>query len=308
MSLAGSAKKLLDNVELVLYGKRDLIELAVVGLLAEGHLLLEDVPGVGKTILGRALAKSLGCSFARIQCTPDLLPTDLTGVNVYNQKTGDFEFREGPLHNQVILADEINRATPKTQSALLECMEERQITIDGTTHKLPRPFLVIATQNPVEYQGTFPLPEAQMDRFLIRSSLGYPNREAELQMLDAQQKTHPVDSLEQVLSAEELVELQSQVREIQIKEPVRAYIVDLVRRTRELSGVHLGASPRGSLALFRACQAYAALQERDYATPDDVQRLVAPTLGHRLIVGGDALGKMADGQLKTLLEEVPVPV
>lgn len=307
-SVEQSAQRLVENIEKVLFGKRELIELAVVGLLAEGHLLLEDVPGVGKTILARAVARSIGSSFARVQCTPDLLPTDLTGVNIFNQKTEDFEFRPGPLHNQIILADEINRATPKTQSALLECMEEGQITVDGTTHKLPRPFLVIATQNPVEYEGTFPLPEAQVDRFLLRSSLGYPNREAELQMLVSQHRRHPVETLEQVLSAEALVELQGQVREIRVEAPVREYIVDLVRLSREAAGVTLGASPRGSLALYRAGQALAALRGRDYVTPDDVQFLAVPTLSHRLICGGDALGRAGTPQVKSLLEKVPVPV
>ncbi len=306
--LAKKAEKLIDSVEQVILGKRETVELLVIALLCEGHVLLEDVPGVGKTVLSRAFARSLGCSFSRIQCTPDLLPTDLTGVNVFNQKSADFEFRPGPLHHQIILADEINRATPKTQSALLECMEERQITIEGKTYPLPRPFLVLATQNPVEHEGTFTLPEAQMDRFLIRARLGYPDAEAEKLMVRQQQTQHPLEKVEQVLTAEELAELQKDVRKIHVEEVTLDYLVELVRSTRDTSRVRLGASPRGSLALFRASQARAALHGRDFVLPDDVQAMASPTLVHRLISGHDLTGRAGEEFIAELVSKVPVPV
>ncbi|MCA9792779.1 MAG: MoxR family ATPase [Candidatus Eremiobacteraeota bacterium] len=306
--LVDEVRALIDNVERVILGKRETIEIVVVALLCEGHVLLEDVPGVGKTMLSRAVARSLGCSHARVQCTPDLLPSDLTGVNVYNQKTSDFEFRPGPLHHQIILADEINRATPKTQSALLECMEERQITIDGVTHPLPRPFLVLATQNPVEHEGTFPLPEAQMDRFMVRARLGYPSAEAEKQMLKGQQMAHPVESVSQVLEGARLLELQTEVRQIHVGDNLLDYIVELVRQTRDSADLRLGASPRGSLALFRGAQACAALDGREFVLPDDIQKMALPTLGHRLLSRGDLTGRAGEELIAELVGRVPVPV
>ncbi len=253
------ADRVISNIEKVIIGKRATIDLAVVGLLCQGHLLIEDVPGVGKTMLARSLARSLGCAFSRIQFTPDMLPSDVTGVSIFNQVSRDFEFRPGPIMAQVVLADEINRATPKTQAALLEAMEERQITVDGVTRPLPRPFLVFATQNPIEYEGTFPLPEAQVDRFMLRLRLGYPALDDEIQMLERQQFRHPLADLDQVVSVEELTQAQEAVKEIYISPALKKYIVDIVQQTREHAEVYLGASPRGSLALFRTAQAKAAI-------------------------------------------------
>ncbi len=303
------AERIINNVERVIYGKRREVELAVIALLCEGHILIEDVPGVGKTMLAKALARSLGCSFKRIQFTPDLLPTDVTGVSVFNQKTLEFEFRPGPIMAQIVLTDEINRATPKTQSALLEAMEERQITVDGVTYSLPRPFLVIATQNPIEYEGTFPLPEAQLDRFLVRLHLGYPSREKELQMLTSQQRRHPIEELEQVATAEELIEAQRLVREVEVDDLVKEYIVALVNTTREHPNVYLGASPRGSLALYHTAQARAAMEGRDFVIPDDVKALAHATLAHRLIISPAARMKNVDPHtvLDEVLAQVPVP-
>ncbi len=303
------AERIINNVERVIYGKRREVELAVIALLCEGHILIEDVPGVGKTMLAKALARSLGCSFKRIQFTPDLLPTDVTGVSVFNQKTLEFEFRPGPIMAQIVLTDEINRATPKTQSALLEAMEERQITVDGVTYSLPRPFLVIATQNPIEYEGTFPLPEAQLDRFLVRLHLGYPSREKELQMLTSQQRHHPIEELEQVATAEELIEAQRLVREVEVDDLVKEYIVALVNTTREHPNVYLGASPRGSLALYHTAQARAAMEGRDFVIPDDVKALAHATLAHRLIISPAARMKNVDPHtvLDEVLAQVPVP-
>ncbi len=303
------AERIINNVERVIYGKRREVELAVIALLCEGHILIEDVPGVGKTMLAKALARSLGCSFKRIQFTPDLLPTDVTGVSVFNQKTLEFEFRPGPIMAQIVLTDEINRATPKTQSALLEAMEERQITVDGVTYSLPRPFLVIATQNPIEYEGTFPLPEAQLDRFLVRLHLGYPSREKELQMLTSQQRHHPIEELEQVATAEELIEAQRLVREVEVDDLVKEYIVALVNTTREHPNVYLGASPRGSLALYHTAQARAAMEGRDFVIPDDVKGLAHATLAHRLIISPAARMKNVDPHtvLDEVLAQVPVP-
>jgi MoxR-like ATPase len=276
--------RVIANVERVIVGKHREVRLALVALLCRGHLLIEDVPGTGKTVLAKAIAKSLGCTFRRIQFTPDLLPSDVTGLSIYNQKTREFEFRPGPIMSQVVLADEINRATPKTQSSLLECMEERQATVDGTTWPMPDPFLVIATQNPIEYEGTFALPEAQLDRFMLRVRLGYPQPVDEIVILDEQKRTHPIDDLEEVLSVEELREMQVSAREVYVDPTVADYIVRLVNGTRNHPDVYLGASPRGSIALYRAGQALAGLLGRDYVIPDDVKALAEPALAHRLII------------------------
>jgi len=276
--------RVVANVERVIVGKHEEVRLALVALLCRGHLLIEDVPGTGKTMLAKAIARSLGCSFRRIQFTPDLLPSDVTGLSIYNQKTQEFEFRPGPIMAQVVLADEINRATPKTQSALLECMEERQATIDGVTYRMPDPFLVIATQNPIEYEGTFALPEAQLDRFFLRLRLGYPQPIEEIVILDEQKRAHPLESLAEVLGVEELREMQTAVREIYVDSAVSDYIVRMVNATRTHPDVYLGASPRGSIALYRAGQALAGLLGRDYVIPDDIKALAEPALAHRLII------------------------
>jgi len=276
--------RVLANVERVIVGKHREVRLALVALLCRGHLLIEDVPGTGKTVLAKAIARSLGCSFRRIQFTPDLLPSDVTGLSIYNQKTREFEFRPGPIMSQVVLVDEINRATPKTQSALLECMEERQATVDGTTWPMPDPFLVIATQNPIEYEGTFALPEAQLDRFMIRLRLGYPLPVEEIVILDEQKRQHPIDDIAEVCSVEELREMQAAVREVYVDPSVAEYIVRLVNGTRNHPDVYLGASPRGSIALYRAGQALAGLLGRDYVIPDDVKALAEGALAHRLII------------------------
>jgi MoxR-like ATPase len=279
-----TGEKVIANVERVIVGKHAEVRLALVALLCRGHLLIEDVPGTGKTVLAKAISRSLGCTFRRIQFTPDLLPSDVTGLSIYNQKTQEFEFRPGPIMAQIVLADEINRATPKTQSALLECMEERQATVDGVTHRMPDPFLVIATQNPIEYEGTFALPEAQLDRFMLRLRLGYPAPLEEIVILDEQKRVHPLDDLGVVASTEELKSMQEAVREIHVDPSVSDYIVRLVGATRTHADVYLGASPRGSLALYRAGQAYAALSGRDYVIPDDIKAVAEPALAHRLIV------------------------
>jgi MoxR-like ATPase len=276
--------KVLANVERVIVGKHNEVRLALVALMCRGHLLIEDVPGTGKTVLAKAIARSLGCTFRRIQFTPDLLPSDVSGLSIYNQKTQEFEFRPGPIMSQVVLADEINRATPKTQSALLECMEERQATIDGTTYQMPDPFLVIATQNPIEYEGTFALPEAQLDRFMLRLRLGYPQPIEEIVILDEQKVTHPLEELAEVCSVDELREMQEAVREIYVDSTVSDYIVRLVNGTRSHPDIYLGASPRGSIALYRAGQALAGLIGRDYVIPDDIKVLAEPALAHRLII------------------------
>ena len=297
-----------ENVERDIFGKHHEVELAIVALLCRGHILVEDVPGTGKTVLAKALARSLGCSFRRIQFTPDLLPSDVTGVSIFNQQSNQFEFRAGPVMSQIVLADEINRATPKTQSALLEAMEERQVTVDGTTYGLPDPFLVMATQNPIEYEGTFPLPEAQLDRFFIRLQLGYPKPQEEVDILDAQRVHHPLDSLSQVMSADELLRAQADARDVHLAEGVKHYIVAVVGATRSHPDVYLGASPRGTLALARASQAYAAVRGRDYVVPDDVKALAAPTLSHRLILQPQA--RLKDLAQTTVIAEVlaSVPV
>ena len=279
-----TGEKVAANVERVIIGKSHEVRLTLVALLCRGHLLIEDVPGTGKTMLAKAVARSLGCSFRRIQFTPDLLPSDVTGLSIYNQRTQEFEFRPGPIMAQVVLADEINRATPKTQSSLLECMEEHQATIDGTTYAMPEPFLVIATQNPIEYEGTFALPEAQLDRFMLRIRLGYPSPEDEQTILDEQKISHPLDELEVVLDAGQLRDLQASVRQTYVDPSVADYIVRLVTATRTHPDVYLGASPRGSLALYRTSQALAALAGRDYVIPDDIKALAEPALAHRLII------------------------
>jgi MoxR-like ATPase len=303
------AERVTNNIERVIVGKHDAVELAVVSLLCQGHLLIEDVPGVGKTMLARSLARSLGCTFSRIQFTPDMLPSDVTGVSIYNQVSREFEFRPGPVMAQVVLADEINRATPKTQASLLEAMEERQVTVDGVTHILTQPFMVLATQNPIEYEGTFQLPEAQLDRFLLRIRLGYPELEDEIQVLDRQQRQHPIEVLERVVSLDELLMAQKAVKEIYVAPMLRRYIVELSRQTRQHADVYLGASPRGSLALFRTGQARAALKGRDYVLPDDVKALVPSALSHRLILGPAARLRDLNAEqiLVEILDSVPVP-
>jgi MoxR-like ATPase len=301
--------KLVKNLEKVIVGKRQPIELIVIGLLCQGHVLIEDVPGVGKTVLARSLARSLGCSFNRLQFTPDMLPSDVTGVSIYNQSSQAFEFRTGPIFAQVVLVDEINRATPKTQAALLEAMEERQVTVDGTTHPLPVPFMVLATQNPIEYEGTFPLPEAQLDRFLLRLRLGYPLPADEIEILDRQQLRHPIDALAAVIKEEELTKVMGAVRKVYVSEAVKRYVVELSNRTRQHAEVYLGASPRGSLALFRTGQASAALAGRDFVLPDDIKRLAVPVLAHRVIVGPAArLQELtAEKIVQEILDNTPVP-
>lgn len=302
------AEQVADNVEHVIIGKRRAVDLLLVALLCRGHVLLEDVPGVGKTMLAKSIARSIGCTFKRIQFTPDLLPSDVTGVSIFNQQTNQFEYRPGPVIAQIVLADEINRATPKTQSSLLESMEERQITVDGITHPLPEPFIVVATQNPIEYEGTFPLPEAQLDRFLLRIHLGYPDKTEELQILESQRKQHPFDSLKQVITAENLLEMQRQVKDIYVDDLIKDYIVSITTATRHHDDVYLGASPRGSLALYRTAQAAAAIQGRDYVTPDDVKLLAEPVLSHRLIINPAA--RIRNVQAPSVIEDVlnAVPV
>lgn len=282
--VSATAGKVIANIEKVIIGKRPQLTLALAAYLCEGHILLEDVPGVAKTMFARALARSVNCTFKRLQCTPDLLPTDVTGVSIYNQKTSEFEFRPGPLFAQTVLADEINRATPRTQSALLEAMAERRITADGQTYVLKPPFLVIATQNPIDQEGTFPLPEAQLDRFLIRLSLGYPSMEEESTMLTRLRKKHPIDELSPVVTAKEILDCQEAVREIHVDEKVSKYILDIVHGTRDHEDVQLGGSPRASIALFRTAQALAAIGGRDFVLPDDVKRMAQVVLGHRLIL------------------------
>ncbi len=305
-----TSKQIIVNVEKVIVGKRRQIILTLVAWLSEGHILLEDVPGVAKTVLVRALARSVNGSFKRIQCTPDLLPTDVTGVSIFNQKSTEFEFRPGPIFAQLVLADEVNRATPRTQSALLEAMGERRVTVDGVTHELAPPFLVMATQNPIDHEGTFPLPEAQLDRFLIRLSLGYPSLDEEIKMLEMLERGHPIDSLQPVVSTADLMAAQCAVREIHVDAKLRRYLTEIVHRTRQHEDVALGGSPRASLALFRTSQALAALNGRNFVRPDDVKNMAAAVLTHRLILRPESrLRKVTAATVVTeVLEAVPVPV
>lgn len=304
-----TAKKIIANVEKAIVGKRQQLILSLVAWLCEGHILLEDVPGVAKTMLARALARSMGCTFKRIQCTPDLLPTDVTGTSVFNQKTTEFEFRPGPVFAHVLLADEINRTTPRTQAALLEAMGESRVTVDGTTHKLGPPFLVIATQNPVDHEGTFPLPEAQLDRFLMKFSLGYPTMEDELKMLEMLQHAHPIDSLEPVVSSEELVACQKACREVYVDDKVRRYIMQIVHDTRSHEDISLGGSPRASIAMFRTSQAMASLRGRNFVLPDDVKRVAGPVLTHRMILKPESrLRKITPGSVvDEIVADIAVP-
>jgi len=303
------ADRVINNVEKVIIGKHEEVRQALIALLCQGHVLIEDVPGVGKTMLAKSLAKSIGCQFKRIQFTPDLLPSDVTGISIYNQKTQEFEFRPGPIITQILLADEINRATPKTQSALLEAMEERQITVDGVTYPMPKPFLVLATQNPVEYEGTFPLPEAQLDRFLMRISLGYPSRSDEANILTHQQYRHPIEELTQAVDVEELRAAQEAVKQVYVDPLIKDYIVNIVDATRHHGEVYLGASPRGALALFKTGQVRALLDGRDYVAPDDIKNLAIPTLGHRIIVSPAARIKNVNARdiVAEILNQVAVP-
>jgi MoxR-like ATPase len=303
------ADRIVQSVGQVILGKRNEVRLTVLGLLSQGHILIEDIPGVGKTMMAKALSRSIGCTFSRIQFTPDMLPSDVTGVSLFNQKTREFEFRAGPIMAQIVLADEINRATPKTQAALLEAMEEKQITVDGTTYKLDEPFLILATQNPIEYEGTFPLPEAQLDRFLLRIQLGYPSPAEELTVLSAQQYQHPINNMYQVVSVQELLAAQQAIREIYVADDIKRYIIDLVNATRQHPDVYLGSSPRGSLALFHTSQARAAMAGRDYVIPDDVKALAEVTLAHRIIVGPAA--RIKDISSRTIVQDIlattPIP-
>lgn len=303
------AERIAVSVGQVIVGKRNEVRLTILGLLSQGHILIEDIPGVGKTMLAKALARSIGSSFSRIQFTPDMLPSDVTGVSLFNQKTREFEFRAGPIMAQIVLADEINRATPKTQAALLEAMEERQVTVDGITYATPDPFLILATQNPIEYEGTFPLPEAQLDRFLLRIQLGYPSAADEMNVLTSQQLQHPLTTLYQVVSVQELTAAQQAVREVYVADEVKRYIIDLVTATRQHPDVYLGSSPRGSLALFRTSQARAAMAGREYVIPDDVKALAEVSLAHRVIVGPAA--RIKDISSRTIVNDVlastPVP-
>ena len=307
--VGGVAKRIIGNVERAIVGKRQQLILALAAWFCEGHILLEDVPGVAKTMLARALARSVGCAFKRIQCTPDLLPSDVTGASIFNQKTVEFEFRPGPLFAQVVLADEINRATPRTQAALLEAMAESRVTVDGVTHRLGPPFLVIATQNPVDHEGTFPLPEAQLDRFLMRFSLGYPTLDEELKMLELLQRSHPIDSLEPVVTAEELTACQRAVREVYVDDKVRRYLMQIVHDTRAHDDIGLGGSPRASIALFRTSQALAALRGRNYVLPDDVKKVAGAVLTHRIILRPESrLRKVTpNAVIDDIVAEIAVP-
>ncbi|MBE2236643.1 MAG: MoxR family ATPase [Caldilineaceae bacterium] len=309
-AVAATARRLVEQISRVIVGKDAVVELLLVALFCDGHVLLEDVPGIGKTMLAKTLARSLGCTFSRIQFTPDLLPSDITGVNIFNQKTGDFEYRGGPILAEVVLADEINRAGPRTQSALLEAMEERQVTVDGVTRPLAYPFLVLATQNPVELEGTFPLPEAQLDRFMLRVAIGYPGREDERTILRRFRTHNPLVDIQPLIGAAELRTISDRCRQVACHPLVEDYLLDLVSASRGDSAVELGVSPRGSLALLRAGQALAAIRGRDFVTPDDLQTLARPVLAHRLILSPESRlrGQSADAVIKRLLDQTPVPV
>ena len=309
-SLSSAGKRVLDNVERVIVGKSSAVELVLVAVFCEGHVLLEDVPGIGKTMLARAVAKSLGCTFRRVQSTPDLLPSDITGTYLYNQKTSEFEFRPGPVFAQILLADEINRATPRTQSCLLECMQEQQVTVDLETVALPRPFMIIATQNPIELEGTFPLPEAQLDRFMMRVRLGYPSEDEETTILERFQEDNPLDNLVSVIDARELLELQRLCRKVHVDDSVRNYAIAITRATRSHPSLELGASPRASLSLHLAAQTLAAIRGRTYVIPDDIKQLAVPTLAHRLIAKTEARlrGRAMESIISEIVTAVPVPV
>ncbi len=310
MDIKTASDRLIGNISQVIVGKEDVIELCLVALLCEGHVLLEDVPGIGKTTLAKAIARSIGCGFRRIQFTPDLLPSDVTGILYFNQRSQDFEFRPGPIMSQVVLADEINRATPRTQSALLEAMQERQVTVDVETMALPRPFLVLATQNPIELEGTFPLPEAQIDRFLMRVALGYPSKEDENTILLRYEREDPLDTLSPVIQAGDLLAMQEQIRTVPVEESVREYIVDVARATRAHEAVELGVSPRGTLALYRTAQALAAIRGRGFVIPDDVKYLAPPVLTHRIIISPQTRlrGRRPEEVMAEIVDTVPVPV
>lgn len=308
--ISGFALKVKNNVEKVIVGKADIVDLTIVALLCEGHILLEDVPGIGKTVLAKSIAKSLGCTFHRIQCTPDLLPTDITGTYIFNQKTSDFEYRPGPIMAQVVLTDEINRATPRTQSALLEAMQERQVTTEGETKLLPRPFLVLATQNPIELEGTFPLPEAQLDRFLVKIKMGYPSAEDDRLILSRFRKSDPLEVLTPVVAAAELMEMQAACREVTVNADVEDYIIRLTHATREHKSVELGASPRAMLALYHAAQSLAAVRGRGFVIPDDVKYLAHYVFLHRIITKAENYlrGSRPEVILQEIIDSVPVPV
>ena len=310
IDVAATVAKVVANMEKVIIGKRPQLALAMAAYLCEGHVLLEDVPGVAKTMFARALARSVGCTFKRLQCTPDLLPSDVTGVSIFNQKTTEFEFRPGPVFAQTLLTDEINRATPRTQAALLEAMGERRVSVDGQTYVLKPPFLVIATQNPVDQEGTFPLPEAQLDRFLVKLSLGYPSYEEESRMLTRLQRGHPIDDLQPVVTAADIIACQDAVREIHVDEKVKRYILDIVHGSREHEDITLGGSPRASIAMFRCSQALAALQGRDFVIPDDVKRMAQPVLNHRVILKPESRlrKKTPSVVVKEIVENARVPI
>ncbi|MEJ6951722.1 AAA family ATPase [Natronospora cellulosivora (SeqCode)] len=301
---------IIENIEKVIIGKRKVIELSLAAMLAEGHILFEDIPGVGKTILARSLAKSIGCTFKRIQFTPDMLPSDVTGITIYNRKSNEFEFRKGPILSQVVLADEINRATPRTQSSLLESMAENQVTIEGVSKKLPSPFLVLATQNPIEYDGTFPLPEAQLDRFLLRLKIGYPQAENEEELLKNLQYQHPIERLDKVIDDQEFVAMQAEVKKVHLDKKIRKYIVDIVNRSRENQDLEIGVSPRGSIALMKMGQAWAYIQGRDYLIPDDIKEIAEAVLSHRIIVKGKSRlrGRQSTKIIEEILKETEVPI
>ncbi|MCE5240106.1 MoxR family ATPase [bacterium] len=309
-SAADLCRRIMDNVEQVIYGKREVIERTLVAMIAGGHMLFEDVPGVGKTMLARAVACTIGCGFSRIQFTPDLLPSDVTGVSIYDQKTGEFRFRKGPVFTHILLADEVNRATPRTQSSLLEAMEERQVTVDGVTYPLPRPFMVMATENPIEYEGVYPLPESQLDRFLIRDRIGYPDRPSEKSVVARQLTRHPIEQLQAVTSAEEVILLQQVAAECHVADAIYDYALGLVEATRQSETLYLGASPRGTLALIRCAQAVATIRGRDFVEPDDIKQLAVPILAHRVLLSAEArMGDLTTAHvIAELLERLPVPV